>query len=184
MTSDLTAQIDNHIQKTEIAITKVKVIHEHLANDIPYHDSLSAYFKIISRVGWRYWAPQTTPFETLKSKGVDIIENDHLKNTIMDLYNIDYISLEESLENYATNILEYGRPLARSIFNFNDDMFLENEEPLKLIPIDYEGLRDHTVFRNFVRVMQIENIAHLKTLRALRSKVESIIEKIEEEISH
>ena len=46
------------------------------------------------------FSPQTSAFETLKARGVDLISNDSLRIQMLRLYAFDYVVIEKIEENY------------------------------------------------------------------------------------
>ncbi|WP_425392538.1 DUF6090 family protein [Ekhidna sp.] len=46
------------------------------------------------------FSPQTSAFETLKARGVDLISNDSLRIQILRLYDFDYVVIEKIEEHY------------------------------------------------------------------------------------
>ncbi len=49
------------------------------------------------------FTPHQAAYETLKSRGVSVIENDSLRNLIVDLYDFDYTNIVKLEEQYLAN---------------------------------------------------------------------------------
>lgn len=94
---DLTGNIDAH--KTGIEACKFwrKVITQNVANK----DSLIAsYFMLTRNV---IAIQNVSGYQTLKSKGLEIIENDSLRTKIINLYEFDYQVMRKFEEDYKEN---------------------------------------------------------------------------------
>ncbi len=71
-------------------------ILSHIKEDLPYSNSLDSAFSYIS-----YWSEPNftyTAYETIKSKGLDIIQNDSLKLLITEMYEQHFPFLIDELK--------------------------------------------------------------------------------------
>lgn len=117
------------ISYNKTTLSNYEKILRHIREDLPYSNSLDTAFSYIS-----YWSAPNftyTAYETLKSKGMDIIQNDSLKLFITEIYEqrlpflIDELQGEWELHNsiilpfIARNIQYISADVARPN-NFND----------------------------------------------------------------
>jgi hypothetical protein len=76
--------LESNISYNEKTVNYYQKILDHIKEDLPYSNSLDTAFSNIA-----YWSDPYftyTSYETLKSKGMDIIQNDSIKNTITEIY--------------------------------------------------------------------------------------------------
>ncbi len=74
-----------------------KDVLEHLEQKTPLTDSLKlSYRKLIGRGTFE---PMTVAYENLKSKGIDIIQNDSLRIAISELYDFKYFYITQDLRS-------------------------------------------------------------------------------------
>lgn len=93
--NDIDINIDGHKQ----GLLAVKFFNKLILNKPTNRDSLTYYYFILLR---DFISVQNiSGYETLKSKGLEIIENDSLRTEILSLYENDYNSLRKLEENYA-----------------------------------------------------------------------------------
>ncbi|MBT8179952.1 MAG: hypothetical protein KJO53_00035 [Eudoraea sp.] len=143
-----------------------RIVQDHLANDRPYNDSLARHF--IASFYVTNWMHNSGGIQTLKSLGVNTINDEKLRNEIIDLYDVKYNFLQyltASLTNnflyLEQNILRPRFEQARLFFDYKESApFADDKESKKelvkwyerMIPLDYEALKnDH------------EFLFHLKT---------------------
>jgi hypothetical protein len=165
-------RLNSDLQKELKSIAAINFVVGHLDNSRPYHDSLDVYFASA------FFSPDivlsASGFESIKSKGFEIVENETLRKTIMDLFDVTYANmLSETVrledQFWASSVL----PLIHQYFRYT-------EKGAK--PVDYESLLKSEKFKNM--------LIHRKHFRelALRLKsealhhTESTMELIENEL--
>tara|TARA_R110000764_G_scaffold16606_1_gene46402 strand:- start:1395 stop:2144 length:750 start_codon:yes stop_codon:yes gene_type:complete len=159
-----------------------KVIYA-LENDLPYRDSISNYLgNLMLPVMFVY---STSAFETLKSKGIDIIKNSELRNQIIDVYDSQYTFFikQEGV------VLEEGERGVKHVFStrFEEsyvyDLEKENYEP-RLIPLNYNSLKADQEFKYFIKSYKnrLNILLNFHYNNRLIKSVETLIESINEEI--
>jgi len=178
---DIRGSISTDIQQLKLRIELAKadihsanIILNHIEKNIPYNDSLNKHCWVITTTKNKIFTPQISAYKVLESKGIDLISNDQLKKQILDLYNIDYPTLEYEYENYHTNIHDYGRPIARSFF------IAGNNETLK--PIDYKSLYANVEFINVLKLIISNDITIDEMLRDLIERCQRIENAIDIEL--
>jgi len=178
---DIKGSVSTDIQQLKLRIELAKgdihsanIILNYIEKNIPYNDSLNKHCWIITTTKNKIFTPQISAYKVLESKGIDLISNDQLKKQILDLYNIDYPTLEYEYENYHKNIHDYGRPIARSLF------IAGNNETLK--PIDYKSLYANVEFINVLKLIISNDNAIDEMLRDLIEKCQKIENAIDIEL--
>lgn len=167
-------QLKLRIELAQGDIQSANIILNHIEKNIPYNDSLDKHCWVITTTKNKIFTPQISAYKVLESKGIDIISNDQLKKQILDLYNIDYPTLQYEYENYHQNIHNYGRPIARSLF------IAGNTESLK--PIDYNSLYSNVEFINVLKIIISNDNAIIEMLRDLIDKCQEIENAIDIEL--
>lgn len=170
--SNLT-KLQDDIQTELRSIKSIELVVDHIQKRNGYHDSLDIYFQKA------LFSPDivlsTSGYEAIRSKGFEIVDNDTLRNSIIELYDViyeDLLSETVRLEDqfWPTSVL----PAIHKHF-----MFLESGAK----PVDYNSLLDDKKYVNM--------ILHRKHFRkqAFKMKTESlshtayIISLIEDELS-
>ena len=167
-------QLKLRIELAEGDIHSADIILNHIDNNIPYNDSLNKHCWVITTTKNKIFTPQISAYKVLESKGIDLISNDQLKKQILDLYNIDYPTLEYEYENYHKNIHDYGRPIARTFF------IAGNNETLK--PIDYKSLYANVEFINVLKLIISNDQTIIEMLKDLIEQCEEIVNAIDAEL--
>ena len=167
-------QLKLRIELAKRDIHSANIILNHIEKNIPYNDSLNKHCWVITTTKNKIFTPQISAYKVLESKGIDLISNDQLKKQILDLYNIEYPTLEYEYENYHKNIHDYGRPIARSLF------IAGNNETLK--PIDYESLYANVEFINVLKLIISNDNTIDQMLRDLIEKCQKIENAIDFEL--
>lgn len=83
LVSDL-KDIDFNARRHRNAQISTDIILNALNTDLPYHDSLSVHFERTTNI--TIFLPSLGPYETLKARGLDLIESDTLRNAISGYY--------------------------------------------------------------------------------------------------
>ncbi|WP_377177081.1 DUF6090 family protein [Namhaeicola litoreus] len=154
---DIQGSISTDIQQLNLRIELAKndvqsanIILKHLEKNLPYNDSLNKHFVIITSTAGKAFTPQISAYKVLESKGIDLISNNQLKKDILNLYNIDYNMLVYEYENFHKNIHDYGRPIARSLFNTTSN---NSDQLPELQPVDYKSLRSNVELINTLKII-------------------------------
>lgn len=88
--------LTSNISYNKITLYNYEKILSHIREDLPYSNSLDSAFSYIG-----YWSEPNftyTAYETIKSKGMDIIQNDSLKNFITEIYEQNFPFLIDELK--------------------------------------------------------------------------------------
>jgi hypothetical protein len=142
--------LELNAESIDRSISSGQKIIDALENDLPYQDSIADHFgHLMFPVMFLH---STSAFETLKSKGIDLISNADLRDQIIGVYDSGYTFF---LKNEAITLDEAERGL-KHIFptRFHEsyvyDLNKDNYEP-RLTPIDYEALKGDQEFKYFLK---------------------------------
>ncbi len=169
-------QLNSLKMQGEEDIVSADILINWLDNKVIYNDTLANHFPIITRTGQsKIFRPQNSTFRVLESKGIDLITNDGLKNQILNLYNIEYSHLNFVYDNYRQNILDYGRPIARTKFKVKGE--LGNMEPN-----DNEELKTNSELYNVLKILKLSNNSINSIIKEVLESCKKIQISIDNEI--
>jgi hypothetical protein len=160
-----------------------KVIHN-LENDLPYGDSIPDY--IGDMMFPVMFVHSTSAFETLKSKGINLIKNDSLRDEIISVYDSGYSFFLKNESNIVLNEAEYAlrelfstRFVESYVYDFNEPNF----KP-RLTPLDYEALKNDQEFKYFLKSFKnrLNLLLNFHYQRKLIKMVKALINSIDDEL--
>jgi len=174
----------------------IDAVLSNLEKESTYNDSLSYHFWNLTSM----WVLPITGsvFETLKSKGVELIKNKELRNEIIDFYDIHKLYYLKD-QDYYFSFLDHA---SRNIFNSRFDGFwtsnyneirkgnewkedvVTSEMTGQMKPIDFEKLKSDLEFKYFLRTLSNRYQAHIKMpTDKINVKITRLIEMIEKELN-
>jgi len=170
--SDLEDIIQN-ASRHKNAQNSCELLIDYMDNDLPYHDSLARHFGYISDM--TVFLPHIGPYETLKTKGLDLISHDSIRLHLSEYHEED-IKLALTVEGLNLSNIPDIRQL--HFRHFEEWLFLG-----PAIPHSYESLKEDQEFMSYLK--------HTASARGYESKMfsqrigpkcRSLIHDIEEEI--
>ena len=132
------------------AANSCRNIIDFIDGNIPYHDSLNSHLGKLRIQG--VFSPTKIAYENLKLSGIKLISNDSLRNTISNLYEVQY--------KYMEGYLEAEYQLDNQVLSKYYSKEMQEYSPFRYaIPVDYENLVNNQEFRNLLvhRQMKIED---------------------------
>ncbi len=151
------------------------IISNFLEGEISYHDSLEYHFANI--MGGTFSSATQSAYENLKSSGLNLIRNDTIRQEISNLYENRY-SFVRDLE------IEYDR---RFQSHHLYQVVLEEINTIKMWerakPRDIKSLLNHHKFKETLRVSIFNRGLMINTYKGMKSRIERLIENIENELS-
>ena len=178
---ELKSELEYSMKELEITIVDNKqmlrgyrLIYDHLINDKPYVpilDSAFAYLDI-----WAQPYLSTLTYETIKNKGIDIIQNDSLKRHINEVYNLDIQSLVEDMIKWEWSFSQ----------NTTQKMMVgnvrRNIDQNLATPNDFEGLKRDEEFLNFLSILIVIRDDDIDYNQRTKKAIEKLIQHINEEL--
>jgi hypothetical protein len=110
-----------------------------LRSDAPYADSLDLYFGTL--YGMDGTPLNTSGYESLKSQGLGLIEDDALRSHIARVYETSYTRARGAIDDERSTVLDLLRPYF--LMHFRDLRFNESATPL-----DYDLISNDPEFLN------------------------------------
>lgn len=146
--------------------------------EVPYNDSLDLHFGQFNNVS--VLVHSTGAYETLKSRGMDIISNDSLRRQVVNMYDLIYDEILENQRNFDFVDLQENKHFMFE--HMTDWKFFQSAKPR-----DYDKISKDPVFRNRLeytvqsRSMMISRYQNAKVaceevIRALEQEVELLTE--------
>jgi len=175
-------EIELNMFELRLSQKSLNILINALKSDQSYHDSLAAHFNYMFLP--MHFVHSTSTFETLRSKGLDIISNDTLRSQLISLYDSQYeffIQGETEELDQVHYCMKHLLPTRfESSWNYsNTDPTFEGE----MIPIDYESLKTDTEFLYFIKTQQNRTKAYIDFFYFnLKSNVVSMIDRLEKEL--
>ena len=159
-----------------IGISATKYFKKLITNVVVNEDSLLLYYNKLFRDF--VIVQNISGYESLKSQGLDIIENDSLRSEIISIYEYDYSVIKKIEEEYSelqfhTSYYHEFNNILAPHFNFNEYEILINiNQPLKL------SIHD----RNILLVDLYKIYSNRLFILAIYSETTKKIEKLKKDI--
>jgi len=167
------------ISLENVYFNSAKIIVQHLDDNLPYHDSLAIHFQLSQLSADIVLV--TSAYEALKSIGFDIISNDTLRSSIINLFDTDYTSMVRNTRGLEDQFWpSVTIPLwIKHLRNISMD-----EDNKGQRPIDYNALLSDTEFTSMLekRGSFRRQGAKLKT-ESLKQTTD-LIEQLENELKN
>ena len=150
-----------------------EILLEVLSTNTPYSDSLDVHFGRMSNHS--NFFPNISAYETLKSKGLDLISNDVLKIQIADYYEHD-IKLAFAFEKTNESIY----PIAVEMYyeNFDSWKFLNSAKPR-----DFESLQKTPKFQSYLYSTASIREMEINMFQRLLGDCSSLIDLIQDNLN-
>jgi hypothetical protein len=146
---------------------RVSTLLEIMDSGAPYADSLDAYFGTL--YGIDFPRLNRAGYESLKSRGLDLISDDALRSQIARVYEQSYARLDDALDSERMVILDLLRPYF--LVHFKDLRF-----NVSATPLDYGFVSTDPQFLNLVDYrIQLVRQNHLGNFDAALPEIRSLV---------
>ena len=167
-----TSNIEASILFNKETLTNLSKILNHINDDLPYNNSLDSAFAHIS-----YWSEPNftyTAYESLKSRGLNIIQNDSIKKLITEIYEQTFpLSVEEhkaEWELFQSVVVPF---LVKNIQSI--DCCIAR-------PFNFDSLKNSDEFHGLMGFKIVIRNNSIKYEEMAKDKATSLIEMIEKEL--
>ncbi len=176
------SDIDSNISTHTTGINSANLILNLLESNQTYNDSLTKHFSYAMQPST--FVNSTSAFETLKSKGIDLITNEKLRNDLINVYDAQYTFFQKGEARFLEE-LNFGlRNIFPSRFEESHTFNLESDDfSGEIVPLNFESLKTDQEFLYFFKT--IKNRTYLLVnfrYKRLRAHVVDLINEIEKEI--
>ncbi|WP_228853517.1 hypothetical protein [Aegicerativicinus sediminis] len=150
----------------------------HLENKLPYDSILSRHFALIHQLpGLNI---KTSGYESLKSSGLDMIQNDSLRSNIGEYYTVTIESTKGIYTELRDDFYNYILKFPRTIFVTKMD---KNQRRIQ-IPTNYAQLLENVEYVESLKMFSGIYLINLNETKEYLSKTKILREKMEEYIDH
>ena len=169
-------EIDRNISFNTNTIKNNRKILEYLNEDLPYDATLDTAFGQITNWDSPYFT--FSAYETLKNKGLELIQNDSLKKAIINMYEFEFAFLEK----------DYDRSewvLAQSVTFPITNKYVRRDMNSSFTgkPNDYMHLKTNDEFINMLCNIVRFREGGIAKFHEVRSKLETLIDDINKELN-
>jgi hypothetical protein len=160
---DIISNIDEHVSSAN----SCSILLEHISNKLPYNDSLDFHFA--NALNTTRFSHTSSPYETLKIKGPDLIENDSLRVMLGDYYD-KLVGYQFDLQEMSTQNFNSAKERQFELFRsmsfwsemkpINYDLLIENNYYFSWLTFTF-GARDWEAERFIVLSKKNEQLLNL-----------------------
>ena len=168
-------EIDTIIKYNQSYLNDYKHIKTFIDEGEPYDLSLDLAFSSLD-----IWEDPYLPnmgYESLKTKGIDLIKNDSLKRHIVKIYDFGINGQIKNVKDWEWSFNQ-NTTQKYMVKHIRRDI---NEDLAR--PIDFEKLKKDEEFRNFLNILILVRISNIKVSREVNESIKNLIEHIETEIN-
>lgn len=157
------------------------LILDKLNSSAPYHDSLSIHFSL--SLAMTRLISNDGPYDVLKSKGLDLISNDSLRQQIINMHDHNY----EALRTWESGFFvsdRYIQEQCLDLFNVVQyfDMDTTGIIAARMIPHDYEALQKNKRYKTMIQTYSSQSGLFLKRTLKVQSELNSLLANIDWEL--
>jgi len=147
---------------------------EHMEGAKPYGPEMSSFFRSVKR--WREVRSNTAPYETLKSRGLDMVVSADLRSKIVYYYENRVQSQIRMAMNDREFVTDSINPYIDRNFYYIDTVALE--------PLNYEALRKDVYFRNLclAKLFRLQNYI-LPSYQITNKMIRELLDDIDTELN-
>ena len=175
--------INYNIERHSEAINSCKVLLDIFEKNIDYNDSLSFHLAAVHYPTVLYC--NMGAYESLKSKGFEIISNKELRFEIINLYGKWYPILQRNDNTLSEDILHIKRNFNQThfdkfqLFEVTPKGFRYNGE---MIPNNFNQLKNNAEYKYFLKSLLVSHSAVLSAYKFIKTIAENVIDKSSVEI--
>ena len=149
----------------------------------PYHDSLTMSFADMHN--YTVFAPNTGAYESIKSLGLSLVEDDSIRLACIKLYDQDYPTLIENNKNFIDQIrqLKMGPNVnLYQAFHLFDLDFLNARNGHyggQMLPLNFEKLKQDQVFNYHLHTLKNDHEYYIIINQMNKDRAIALIRRIE-----
>ena len=157
-------------------ILKYEKIENYIQKDLKYDNELDSSFGVLT-----FWSTPyitSSAYNTLQTKGLDVIQNKPLRQDIVDMYEIRLKSLTNDYDKSEWNISEVVTPF------FSKHIRRLHKKSLRLSrPNDFEKLKHNEEFQNILSMIIRQRKRGQEFFGEVMTEMKRLIDAIETEIN-
>lgn len=175
-----TSQFKAEIKEEKNVIKSIDVVFENIDNYRKYHDSLD--FHLYNIGYWPTSSRKSSGYETLKSRGVELIKSTGLRQLIIDLYEKTYNEISEiileSRADHETSIV----PIKTDLFFFHSSNPNLPFDEHRATPFNYDEVVNSQKFRGVFSYWRNQRNVAIIVRQAAIDKNNELINAINNEL--
>lgn len=160
------------IREQSSAANSCSILIEHISNKLPYNDSLDFHFA--NSLNTTRFTHTSSPYETLKIKGPDLIENDSLRLVLGDYYD-KWVGYQFELQKSSLQSFKLAKE--RQFELFKSGRFWD-----KMEPVDYNLLVKNNYYYSWLTFTEGQRQWEIQNFNNLNKKNNQLIILIDKEI--
>lgn len=151
-------------------------IEYYINNNLPYNEELDSAFACLTF--WYSPYITTTAYNTLESKGLDLIKNEALKNDIVNMYEV---KLKTLMVDYDKSEWELSQTVVVPFFSKHVRR-LHEESLFQARPNDFESLKTNDEFLNILSMIIRQRKRGFEFYSEAMNDVHQLINQIDKEL--
>jgi hypothetical protein len=169
--------IDDMVIVNSEQIDMYKKLLYYVRTDLPETKELARTFGSIPT--WNTPYLYYSAYETLKTKGVDLVQNDSLKKQIIDIYDNEYAFLIGDWDRWEWNINQtISMPFYTKHFQ-RDSLNLSHAKPN-----NFEELKDNEEFSNIISLLLFTRTKGVREGKRIALKIDELTTSIDKELDY
>jgi len=177
------SDIDSNISGHTKGLNSANMILNLLESNQTYNDTLAKHFSNVMEPS--RFVNSTSAFETLKTKGIDLITNEDLRNQLINVYDAQYTFFQYGEDSFMEEQKMGSRNIFPSRFeeSFNYDLTDFNDFYGEIVPLNFESLKTDQEFLYYFKTIKNKtNVFVNFHYKNLRTHVVGLIDAIDSEI--
>ena len=151
-------------------------IETHIKNDLPYNEELDTSFGRLT-----FWASPyiiNTAYNSLQTKGLDLISNEVLKNAIVNMHEIELATIIQDYEATENDLMaDIVTPFfAKHIRRLHEQNLMLSR------PNDFESLKRNEEFKNILSMIIRQRKRGFEFFKDIMNSMDNLINDIDTEL--
>lgn len=175
-----TIQFQIDIETNKSVISSIDIVLDNITNTKVYNDSIDKHLRFASWWATPRW--KSSGYEALVDHGVDIIQSKELRKSIIDLYEITLIEIDENSRLQEGNWIAMLPNWLKLIYRSPNDFESADKHTAK--PFDYQEMVESRMFRSMLTFLRSQRLADIQYRNTAIEKNQELIELIDQELQN
>lgn len=173
--------LDLNVELYNLVITSCDTILTLLDNKLPYEQKMNKYFlRPCTKV---VFLGNVGPYETLKSRGLEIISSDDIRNKIVRVHEYNYNFLEKVESQSIDYVQEVEKHFYPTHFNQSIPLYTRLPPYGDMLPNDFEKLKSNKEYIHYIRTIRYKTDAMLKMCyKPTKREIDDLLSDLDKEI--